>query len=467
MIQSTVSSWDRVTPWRDSKTESPGVGTEQQSEEPELSDAHKVMAGLLVDDRFLSACAKRDMGTVFRMLNHRGVSTRKIAAAVSIAQGRLYDYMNGKSRVEKLAMFEQIADAFHIPGHLLGLARRSWEPQEFPSPPTPRIPTSVAAYAISNSVAANAEEEDPDLATVDTFRNADRATGGGRLYLAVVSHLREHVAPRLVAPGENHGFAAAAALTEMAGWMAHDSGRDKVAQAHFARALALAHASGDTALAANVAASSSHLALQTGDPSAAAHWAESGLKAGAKGPGVSALSARLHVMHARALAAAGQLMAAERALERGHVILNDAPAAITHPWVSPFDEAALASETTEALRDLGRMRQAITYAQRAVELREAGRARSLALSRIALAGLHVQCGDLDSAVAVGRELLAATAPTLSSVRVMRQIDSLSRCFEPHRSHPPVREFLTQLAAERRTRMLLLADVLSPQEGSSS
>ncbi|WP_267241720.1 helix-turn-helix domain-containing protein [Streptomyces sp. PR69] len=69
------------------------------------------------------------MGTVFRLLNHRGISTRRIAAAVDIAQGRLYEYMNGKSRVEKLALFEQIADAFHIPGYLLGLTPRSWEQQ--------------------------------------------------------------------------------------------------------------------------------------------------------------------------------------------------------------------------------------------------------------------------------------------------------------------------------------------------
>lgn len=39
-----------------------------------------------------------DMGAVFRMLNARGVSTRRIAAAVDITQGRLYDYMNGKSQ---------------------------------------------------------------------------------------------------------------------------------------------------------------------------------------------------------------------------------------------------------------------------------------------------------------------------------------------------------------------------------
>jgi hypothetical protein len=45
---------------------------------------------------------------------------------VGITQGRLYDYMNGKSSVERLVLFEQIADALHIPGRLLGLAHRPW-----------------------------------------------------------------------------------------------------------------------------------------------------------------------------------------------------------------------------------------------------------------------------------------------------------------------------------------------------
>ncbi|MFC3577801.1 helix-turn-helix domain-containing protein [Streptomyces yaanensis] len=388
------------------------------------------------------------------MLNHRGVSTRKIAAAVGIAQGRLYDYMNGKSRVERLAIFEQIADAFHIPGHLLGLARRHWEPRDH----APRATSSVSLAPLIDSV------EEDDVAAVDAFRHADRATGGGRLYSAVVTHLREHVAPRLVDLSGGQAFAAAAALTEMAGWMAHDSGRDRVAQAHFARALPLARASGDTALTANIAASSSHLALQAGDSAAAVHWAQTGLDAASEGPRVPTLIARLHAMQARALAAAGQHSAAERALDQARLTLRDAPVKVAHPWVSPFDAAALASESAEALRDMGRLREAVEYARQAVDLREAGRARSLALSRIALAGLHVQCGDLDAALLVGEELLTATAPTLGSVRVMQQLQSLGAQFEPNRSHPPVREFLMRLTAERRARMLLLADILTPQGG---
>ncbi|MEU3447838.1 helix-turn-helix transcriptional regulator [Streptomyces thermolilacinus] len=142
-----------------------------------IADTREIVAGLLDDGRLLAACRDRDMGTLFRLLNHRGVSTRRIAAAVDITQGRLYDYMNGKSRVEKLSLFEQIADAFHIPGDLLGLARRPWEPVVEAQPQQP-----------------GSTPDGDDLAAMDAFRIADRQTGGGRLYGAVVRHLHDRVA---------------------------------------------------------------------------------------------------------------------------------------------------------------------------------------------------------------------------------------------------------------------------------
>ncbi|MFE0135833.1 helix-turn-helix domain-containing protein [Streptomyces sp. NPDC059037] len=251
-------------------------------------EQREVVAGLLSDERLLSACTQRDMGALFRLLNHRGISTRRIASAVDITQGRLYDYMNGKSRVEKLAIFEQIADAFHIPGQLLGLAPRHWEP-------TPNQ-TAPSGWELP--------PEDGDLTAMDAFRSADRQTGGGRLYGAVIRHLSYNIAQRLVDADSNpQVFAAAAALTEMAGWMAHDSGRDGLAARHFTRALPLAHTSGDIPLAANIAASNSHLALQTGDTVAAAHWARTGLDLAGHRPCNPTLTARLHAMSARALAA--------------------------------------------------------------------------------------------------------------------------------------------------------------------
>ncbi|MFE2578794.1 helix-turn-helix domain-containing protein [Streptomyces sp. NPDC059378] len=413
-------------------------------------DPRELVAGLLGDERLLRACAERDMGAVFRMLNARGVSTRRLAAAVDITQGRLYDYMNGKSRVEKLTLFEQIADAFHIPGHLLGLARRSWEP---------------APAAAEHQRADHPPPDGDDLVAMDHFRSADRQTGGGRLYGAVVRHLSDRVAPRLVDLGSGpQVFAAAAALTEMAGWMAHDSGRDDHAAQHFARALPLARTSGDMPLAAHIAASSSHLARETGDTAGAVGWARTGLDLAVQGPRIPALTARLHTMQARALAVAVQRAPAARALEAAHGDLDAAAAG--HPWLSPFDAAAMASEAALIMRDLQQYDQALAHAEQAVALREAGRARSLALSRITLVDVHVRRGDLDAAVHVGHDLLS-TSPTLGSVRVVQQLDGLRRLLEPHRGYAPVKEYLTRFDDARRARMLLLADLIPPHPGGTT
>ncbi|MFJ5736579.1 XRE family transcriptional regulator [Streptomyces microflavus] len=411
------------------------------------TNPREVVAGLLDDARLLAACADRDMGTLFRLLNHRGVSTRRLASAVDITQGRLYDYMNGKSRVEKLVLFEQIADALHIPGHLLGLARRKWE----------------AATAEPQPQHIHVQPEGGDVNAMNAFRAADRQTGGGRLYQAVVQHLSTHVAPRLVAAdGGPHVFAAAASLTEMAGWMAHDSGQDDLAKRHFTRALLLARASGDLPLAAHVAASNSHLALQVGDATQAVHWAQSGLALVGRGPRIPALAARLHTMHARALAAASQSNSAYHALEhaQGALVMQ---ADDEHPWLSPFDKASLASESALILRDLEQHEQALSHAENAVRLREERRTRSLALSRITLAGIHIHRRGLDAAIHVGNDLLN-TNLTLGSVRVVRQLDSLRNLFEPHRAHPPVRQYLERFDDARRARMLLLADIIPPGGG---
>ncbi|MDH6133562.1 transcriptional regulator with XRE-family HTH domain [Kitasatospora sp. MAA4] len=414
-------------------------------------DLREIIAGLLDDERLLSACRDRDMGRIFRLLQLRGASTRRIAGAVEITQGRLYDYMNGRTRVEKLTMFEQIADAFHIPGQLLGLARRPWEqpatsPRQFP--------------------ASGATADADDLTAMDAFRHADRQSGGGRLYGAVVHHLSSQVAPRLVniASGPQV-FAAAAALTEMAGWMAHDSGIDDLAHQHFARALPLARASGDFPLAAHIAASTSHLALQTDDAAEAAHWALAGLDFSRGGPHLPSLSARLHTMQARALAATGQITAAERALGKAEHALTER-AQDAHPWLSPFDEATLASESALAYQDLGRLDTAFGRAEHAVALREESRARSLALSRITLARIHAKRKDLGSAVGVGHQLLA-TCASLGSIRVVRQLDDLRRLLEQHLGYTPVREYLALFDDARRTRMLLLADIVPPSRGGSS
>ncbi|MFD7664682.1 helix-turn-helix domain-containing protein [Streptomyces sp. NPDC059788] len=408
-------------------------------------DLRVTVAGLLDDLRFRDACAQRDMGRLFKMLNHRGHSTRQLAAAVHITQGRLYEYMNGRSRVEKLAIFEQIADALHVPGHLLGLARRPWEPSA--------VESRQAAEPPSGG----------DLEVMGAFRSADRQTGGGRLYAAVVNHLRERVSRRLLdARVDLSVFAAAAAMTEMAGWMAHDSGWDVLAERHFAKAMLLSQASGDVLLVANIAASNSHLALQAGHPDTAAHWARSGFEHLERCPRVPSLVARLHTMSARALAATGQRQPAMRALGMAQDSLQ-AAADDSHHWISPFDMAALTSESALAFAGLSLHNEALGYAEEAVRLRGEGRTRSKALSRITLVDLHARRADLDAVVHCGYELLA-TSPTLGSVRFVNQLAELRDVLAAHREYPPVRTFLNRFDEAARTRRLLLADIISPHRG---
>jgi hypothetical protein len=194
------------------------------------------------------------------------------------------------------------------------------------------------------------------------------------------------------------------------------------------------------------------------------HWSLTGLDIVAHGPTIPALTARLHAMSARALAASGQTNAALRALDQAEQALA-LGAEAERPWLSPFDTAALAIESALVLRDLQRHDRAQAHAERAISLREAGRTRSLALSRITLAGIHLHRRELD-AVTVGHDLLAADL-NLGSVRVVRQLDGLRQQLHPHRTHPPVRAFLTRFDDTRRARMLLLADIIPPPRGGTT
>jgi tetratricopeptide (TPR) repeat protein len=170
-------------------------------------------------------------------------------------------------------------------------------------------------------------------------------------------------------------------------------------------------------------------------------------------------------MQARALAAAAQHTPAARALDAARNDL-EAAADAEHPWLSPFDPAALASESALILRDLERLDEALEHAQQAVALRESGRARSLALSQISLVTILVRRRELDAAVHAAHALLS-TSPTLGSIRVVQQLDDLRQRLEDHKGYRPVHEYLVRFEDSRRARMLLLADLIPQQSGGTT
>ncbi|WP_237555761.1 MULTISPECIES: hypothetical protein [unclassified Streptomyces] len=306
----------------------------------------------------------------------------------------------------------------------------------------------------------------PHVAALESFRLADRQLGGGHLYRSVVHYLTTVVAPGLVsAAGDaldsDTAFGSAVVLTEMAAWMAHDAGRDDLASAHFARARRLAKGLADGTADANVLAGMSHLALQTGQLNSAVERARSGLAQLSSGPRVPILLARLHAMEARAQAQRGERREARRSLDAARAALALAPSAPATPWIAPFDEAALASETASALLDLGDLEAAAHEARRAVTLREATRARSRAFGHITLARVLLAQERVDVACHVGYELLL-TGQTVTSQRLSRQLDLLQDEFRRFHQLPDVRELLSRMTETRKHRRLLLGSLALPE-----
>ncbi|KOT46767.1 hypothetical protein ADK41_00790 [Streptomyces caelestis] len=299
----------------------------------------------------------------------------------------------------------------------------------------------------------------PYLGAVESFRHVDRQLGAGHVYSSLQQYLQTSIAVDLFEPkGRPHSadvFLAAAVLTEMAGWMAHDLGRNAEASEHFTMAFGLAHATPEPSVGANVLASTSHLALQLGNVDQALSLARRGHERMANIKPIPVLTARLHAMEGRAQAQLGDDVAAQRALEAAGAALEGASTAPAPHWVAPFDQAALASESALALRDLGMLSAATAEAERAVALRGEDRARSRAFSQSALAALLVQNGDLEAACATGVQLLTACEP-LGSSRITEHLHAFKRALAPFHGVPQVRDLLEQLSHVNRRRSALLA-----------
>ena len=294
---------------------------------------------------------------------------------------------------------------------------------------------------------------------MQAFRSADLQVGGGHLYASVTKYLQTDVAPRLF--GSNDGadnravFTAAAALTEMAGWMAHDAGRDPIAKQHFGRSLALVQVGGDHQLSAHVLGSMSHLASHLDQPDEAIELARQGqavLRTGSANPG---LEARLLALEARGFAGQDNRDAGEcvKLLLRAEKALEDTPAEPTSPWVSHFDEGSLASEAARCMRQLGDLDEARRQAERIVTLRPSHRTRSRAFGQLALITVLVAQGKPDEACGIAYDVLAATQ-SLGSFLVIGQLLELRQALQPHRSSTVVGDFLACLEETVRERLWL-------------
>lgn len=292
-----------------------------------------------------------------------------------------------------------------------------------------------------------------DVAAVRAMTQAltdlDHQYGSGHVRPVVVHYLNSVVSGLLAgsyreAVGRDL-FAAVARLTELAGYMAVDTGQPGLAQRYYIQALRLAQAAGDRGYGGYVlAASMSHLAAQLGNPREIAQLARAAQE-GARGRVTPRAEAMFCAAEARGHALMGDARAAQLASGRavGALEAADPESGDDPAWIAHFDGAYLADELAHCHRDLGQAEAAERCARESLDGHPETRARRRAIGLVLLATAQVQQREVEEACHTGLRAVELLG-TLRSNRGAEYLDDLHARLAPYREEPVVREFGARL-----------------------
>ncbi|MEV0964074.1 MULTISPECIES: transcriptional regulator [unclassified Streptomyces] len=293
----------------------------------------------------------------------------------------------------------------------------------------------------------------PDVEAVRAMTQAltglDHRFGAGHVRPVVVHYLNSVVSGLLSGsyrePVGRQLFAAVARLTELAGYMAVDTGQPGLAQRYYIQALRLAQAAGDRAYGGYVlAASMSHLAAELGNPREIAQLARAAQE-GARGQVTPRAEAMFHAAEARGHALLGDVRTCQESAGRAVAALDRAnPDAGDDPdWIAHFDHAYLADELAHCHRDLGQADQAARRAAESLDGHPESRARRRGIGLVLLATARLQQREVEEACRTGTRAIELLG-TLRSSRGTEYLDDLHQRLEPYAAEPSVREFGARL-----------------------
>jgi tetratricopeptide (TPR) repeat protein len=376
-----------------------------------------------------SALRKRDMGTLFGLLNRIvGLSQIRIGTAVEISQGRIGEVIRGPRRIAGLHVFRRIADGLDMPADcrlLLGVSPSQEKPSAPPSAAAPVLATHDAellqqittARSIDGTVLSVLQGE------TEAIRLLDRRMGAPAVAGKLEAHI-DHLETSLrysLRPGNRLRLASILAdASALAGWQAIDMGRLPRAWDHFERATRAAREGEDNALLAFSAGEQAYVMLDLHRPDDAlaivqATWEETHAAVPHQ------IRGWLRAAEAEMAAAAGQETACRDALDLAAQEISHGPSGADLPYLAlnethlarwrgnclvSFGDPEVASELSTALSAMNGFTRA-----------EAGVRCDLA------AALHVR-GERDEArrhLARARELAQLTG----SARQRRRIRDLT------------------------------------------
>jgi hypothetical protein len=275
------------------------------------------------------------------------------------------------------------------------------------------------------------------------YQEMYRRVGGVPVRPRIAAMLTEHTAPLLHAAYDNtlgrRLYRAVGGLAALAGVCAYDADAQPLAQRHLFTALRLAKASGDREFGAYVVALLANQALFLEEYRLVVQYTEAALRAA--GPLLTpALVTDLHALAGKAYARMGEAQACHTHLRQSELTAariahTDAPAEVS--YVQP---GLVETQMGEALRRLGDLRAAQTYAQESVRVAATTHPRGQVHRYAGLALILTARGDLDQGVHVADQMLDR-AVGIESGRIRDRVHQVVQALRPRAREPIVAAFL--------------------------
>lgn len=400
--------------------------------------ADAVPTDLLERPDFVSACTRRDLGAILRLVKRWGgvgFTASHIARRCGLTVSRVQDYAGGRVQARQVEIFERVADGLRIPGSLLDLGVRPWEAAS--SEPTLSIAATTPGTEIRSSdntdrVATTAALLwTPERAGVqhlsDLRANIKKLVSWDNQFGAAdLSQLSEDLFNRVhktVGTGAYERgirtdlLAAAGELAEVAGWLAYDANRQDVVRRMNHEALYFTRLAGDRSMELLTLQNASMHAGFLNRPQEALDLAELVLS------GDYRLSPRVRALFltrkARALAQGGDTSALSL-FAKIYSLYQDGTRDTDPHWAWWIDERELAWHEAMCQQNLGESRRAISQFERSVDATLPSETRSQYLHRAYLLAAQVRVRSWAAAETTMQEL-GPLAETVASTRTSRLI----------------------------------------------
>ncbi|MDH6137669.1 tetratricopeptide (TPR) repeat protein [Kitasatospora sp. MAA4] len=409
---------------------------------------------LLADPEMIAACTARDFARIFQLAKRKGgFHPSRIARACELTPSRVGEVMNGKPKITNMTVIERIADGLRIPGHMLGLAVRSWER---PAIPGQRQPAAVA-QPVRETWPVGADLPSSELddilaiaagtrvtptvlrslqASIEDYWRRDDEHGGEALRPAVIGQLR-YVTDILRDTADPnfrrslHGIAAE--LARLTGWTYFDARQYSTARSYFTESLRLAREIDDRPFIANVLACLSLQATYQDKPQDAITLARAAQDSARLDGSTPRLMAMLSMREAFGHASAQDQEATHRALgEALHQFERIDPADDDPAWVRYFDRTKLTVDTGIALGQLGDASAAEPLIAEALQAEPTTNLRGRAFHTFWLARTQLQRREVELACATAGKALDLAA-VVESPRVLAHLREFRTSLGSHRN----------------------------------